>query len=262
MKKIITQIRNEINFSFVAAAFLVEGLFLSFLAAGGLAFYNGWPKIRDHFAQYKLCGQVLEYGSEAAVPAFKISFNEKHLYSLYDGSYCWSNLPLGAQLSFEIPAEYESSVTALTDYSQYKELSPFERQTNHNLYLVLGVESAATRIFDFQKQGAFSNLWVYLTPSSQQMWSNKPADFSKALTLENSLRAKLDQSQLVDYHITARPSIGDNLYQYKVRWVRADGSSFVREETFEKIDNWWHYVFPRLPKEVYDYIYITQKTLK
>ncbi|MFH1896385.1 MAG: hypothetical protein ABH814_02865 [bacterium] len=260
--KIINQVKKEINFRFIALSALFELVFLVIAAVFGFLLYKNWPAIKDQFANYKVCGQVLEFGSEASIPDLRLNFESKHLYSLHDGSYCWDNLSFDSQPTLTLPKDYEADNTTTADYNIYKELSLFKRQVTHNFHLVLGVAGTANRIFDFQKQGALYSLWTYLTPDTRSNWSGKPDDFNKALITERTLRSRVDQSQIIDYRILESQPISDTLYQYKVEWVRANGTSFTQVETFEKIDNWWHYVFPRLPKEVYDYIYEAQKSLR
>jgi len=259
MKKIIKQLKKELNLKFIFAASLLETLLLILALASGFIFYRSWPKIKEHFAAYKVCGQVLEYGSNASVPDFRIDFGDKHMYSIYDGSYCWEGLSKGSQLNFTLPSQYESERTIPADYTAYRELSPFFRQVEHNIKLVLGVEATARRVFDYQRSGVYYNLWNYLSKNSKTNWSNNPHDFTQALSAERSLRSKFDESHIVDYEILNEEKVKDNVYCFEVLWTRSNGDSYTRLETFAKEDGWWHYNYPRLPKEIYDYIYVTQR---
>lgn len=261
IKKIINQIKNELNLNFIAFSAVLEVIFLSVLLLFGYLFYINYPKIKNAYAKYKICGQVLEYGSGVSIPDFKIENGTTHMYSNYLGSYCWQSLHKGEEIEFSVPYQYESSKTDSIGYSNYRELSPLLRQLEHNIYLTLGVDAAAERIFKHYVDGQHDNTWVYLDSMSKNLWSNKRSDYTKALDTERTLRSKLDRSQLSDYKIISKTNISNDEYVFKVEWYRANGSTFTRDETLVKLDDWWHYKYPRYPKEVYDFIYFAERQL-
>ena len=93
----------EFNFRFIVVATVTVLLLLVVLSAVGYFSYLAFPVIKDRYAVYNVSGKVLEYGSQASIPDFRLDNGSAHLYSVYNGSYLWEGLDKGEEISFEIP---------------------------------------------------------------------------------------------------------------------------------------------------------------
>lgn len=250
----ISELKKEFNFKFITIASAVVFLALATLALGGFGWYKYFPNIKDRFAVYMAEGKALEYGSQAAVPDLRIQSGVLHMFTDYGGFYRWPDLIKNTQITLNLPDGYEKNASGPVDYTNYKEIRPFKRTVNYNFYLVLNVEKSAERIFDYLAKGSYSNIWTYLTNKSQALWSDKSSDFENALSTERSLRARKDQSQLESYEILGKTEINGGGWLFNVLWTQKNGETFKTAERFERQAGWWHYVWQRNPKEVYQYI--------